>query len=162
MTRSAQRSTVFVILAVAVIAALGFTGYAVGRGNRSTSSSAQAARTHAAAAAFRPAELSARARAQVRGYHDGVILGRRLAEEAGALAGRRRAQLGPQNGSSATAGHCPKGQYTTSSGGCAAIPAANHGSPPANSPEGKKIIKKDPYCKGHPPPPPSYKGPVQC
>ena len=162
MTRSAQRSTVFVILAVAVVAALGFTGYAVGRGNRSTSSSAQAARTHAAAAAFRPAELSARARAQVRGYHDGVILGRRLAEEAGALAGRRRAQLGPQNGSSATAGHCPKGQYTTSSGGCAAIPAANHGSPPANSPEGKKIIKQDPYCKGHPPPPPSYKGPVQC
>ena len=50
MTRSTQRSTVFVILAVAVIAALGFTGYAVGRGNRSTDSNAQAARTQGAAA----------------------------------------------------------------------------------------------------------------
>jgi hypothetical protein len=33
--------------------------------------------------------------------------------------------------------------------------------PSVNSPEGQRIIKEDPECQAHPPPP-GYEGPVQC
>jgi hypothetical protein len=150
VSRGGQRSAVLAVLGVAVIAALALAGYALGRGSRTTNAHVRAARAKAEAAAFRAAEIEARARARTRGYHDGYLLGQRLATEA-----LRRAGAGPRQtsvGQPAPPGGCSKGQYTTPSGVCALIPASFSGSPPANSPEGKKMIKQ----------PPSYAGPVQC
>lgn len=64
--------------------------------------------------------------------------------------------------SAPTGSGCPAGQYTAPDGTCQPIPQSYGGSPPANSPEGQRNRQKNPDCKGLPPPPPDYKGPVQC
>src|SRR5437763_789501 len=95
------------------------------------------------------------------GYSGGADVSKARAE--GARAGRVRGAAGSStiSGTSGTPGSCGPGRYTTSSGTCASYPSG-YGTPPVNSPEGKKILKTDPGCKNTPPPPPDYKGPIQC
>lgn len=64
--------------------------------------------------------------------------------------------------STTPAGGCPTGQYTAPDGTCQPVPKGNGGAPPVNSPEGQQRLHQSPDCKGVPPPPPGYNGPVQC
>src|SRR5437763_14620687 len=65
--------------------------------------------------------------------------------------------------STGPATHCPPGQVPAgTTGACAPPQAPGGGAPSVDSPEGQRMLHTDPDCRGEPPPPPSYHGPVQC
>jgi hypothetical protein len=76
-------------------------------------------------------------------------------------------------GPAATGHPCPPGSAPNADGGVVCVPnsvveearkhetPSTNGTPSVNSPEGQRIIKENPECQAHPPPP-GYEGPVQC
>lgn len=154
-------------LGAAFVVALAAAGYALGQGARHTAREAHVAWLRAASTAEQVAARGSAAAARARGERAGKEAGEREARRNGRrngtraakkkLAAQRRVVVAP-----APRAPCQAGTFTNRTGQCEPIPQSFGRSPPANSPEGRLAIETSPYCKGLPPPPPDYTGPVQC
>ncbi|MBV9213286.1 MAG: hypothetical protein JOZ25_06530 [Actinobacteria bacterium] len=153
-----SRATALGALIVAAVVAAAFAGYEIGHSSRHTAADARSARAAAERSAFASARADAYRHARSSAYGRGFADGTKQGGKDGA--GGTQAPPPAKHAARSAAGQCPNGQYTTSSGSCAPDPPG-YGGPPANSPEGKKIIQSDPGCQ-NPPPPPNYSGPVEC
>ena len=141
-------------LVVAAVVVAAFAGYEIGHSSRDTASDARKARLAAERTAFADARAAGYRRTRSSGYSRGFTEGSKQGAKDGASGSSTITRI------SGTPGNCGAGHYTNTAGRCVPYPSG-YGAPPANSPEGKKIIQTDPSCH-NPPPPPNYKGPVQC
>jgi hypothetical protein len=156
MTRDSRFSAVL----VGVGLTLGLFGYFVGHSGAPTDAEVAKART----AAMTSAKKSADKRAFKAGRSQGRAAGRREGRTAGTAKGRsagkkkvKEAQAGTGTGTGTTTGGTGTGQDYSQ-----APLNGTTKTPPANSGQGQKLLQQSPDCKNVPPPPPDYKGPVQC
>lgn len=155
MTRDSRFSAVL----VGVGLTLALFGYFVGHSGAPTDAEIAKART----AAMSSAKKTADKRAFKTGRSDGRAAGRREGRTAGAAKGRsdgkkkvKEAQAGTGTTGTGTGGTGTGQDYSQ------APLNGTTKTPPANSDQGQKLLQQSPDCKNVPPPPPDYKGPVQC
>jgi hypothetical protein len=140
---------------------LGLFGYFVGHSGAPTDAEVANARTKATVTARTTADKQA-AKA---GRREGLAAGRRAGRRAGAAKG---ASDGKKKVKETQAGTDTTGTGTGGTGTGSGQDYSNaplNGTtktPPANSDQGQKLLQQSPDCKNVPPPPPDYKGPVQC
>jgi hypothetical protein len=155
---STTRPAAIVVSVMALVAVAG--GYAVGGTAAPSASEAQAARDQARIEATKEASrlafLQGRRRGVAAGLSEGRARGRREGAKNGQAAGELKAagqqvSTGPSS-STSQPGPGAQGSLFPKDG-----PA-----PSVDSPQGRRALQHDPDCRGHPPPPPGYHGPVQC
>jgi hypothetical protein len=147
---------------VGAAVALGLFGYFVGHSGAPTSAEVAKAKSEAMGSAQKVSEKRAYAAARRKGVSAGLQAGRDTGTQRGRSEGKKRtkqALAGQQTtggtGTTTTPQTGTQQDYSTA-------PLGGSHTPATTTPQGQKLLQQSPDCKNVPPPPPNYKGPVQC
>jgi len=147
---------------VGVALALGLFGYFVGHSGAPTGAEVAKAKSQAMRSAQNAAQNRANPAARRRGVSAGLTAGRDIGTRRGRSEGKKRTEqaLAGQQATGGT-GTTTSPQTGTQQNYSTAPLGGSH-TPSTTTPQGQKLLQQSPDCKNVPPPPPNYKGPVQC
>jgi hypothetical protein len=148
---------------VGVALSLGLFGYFVGHSGAPTDAEVAKAKSEATRSAQKTSEKRAFTVARRRGASAGLKAGRESGTRRGRSEGKKRTKqaLGGQQTAGGTGGTTTSPQTGTQQDYSTA-PLGGSKTPSTTTPQGQKLLQQSPDCKNVPPPPPDYKGPVQC
>ena len=155
MTRDGRFSAVLVGVALT----LGLFGYFVGHSGAPTDAEVAKAKSQATRSALQASQKRAYTVARRRGVRAGLKSGRATGTRRGGSEGKKRTK---QALSGQTTGGTTTSPQTGTQQGYSTAPLGGSHTPSTTTPQGQNLLKQSPDCKNVPPPPPDYKGPVQC
>lgn len=157
MTRDSRFSAVLVGVALA----LGLFGYFVGHSGAPTDAEVAKAKSAATRSAQKTSEKRAYSTARRRGVSAGLKSGRATGTRRGGSEGKKRTKQA-LSGQTTTGGTGTTSPQTGTQQNYSTAPLGGSHTPSTTTPQGQNLLKQSPDCKNVPPPPPDYKGPVQC
>jgi hypothetical protein len=146
---------------VGVALTLGLFGYFVGHSGAPSDAEVAKAKSEATRSAEKTSAKRAYSTARRRGVSAGLKSGRASGTRRGGSEGKKRTKQALSGQTTGGTGTTTSPQTGTQQNYSTAPLGGSH-TPSTTTPQGQELLKKSPDCKNVPPPPPDYKGPVQC